>query len=455
MYTTGAINILVIDDEPSICRLAKRELALPDRIVTTAETAAKGMRLAAQQDFDVIVLDVRLPDGNGLALLEHFRETLPDVEVIMITGYSEVSTAVEAMKMGAYDYITKPFSLEKINLLVERAYQRSQLQRENRILRTAKDGAPERKLIGNCPAIKHIHFLIDKVAATRTPVLITGESGAGKDVVANLLHSRSAVADRPLVVKNCGTFNRDLLRSELFGYRKGAFTGATQSQDGLLSLANKGSLFLDEVGELSLEVQSMLLRLLETQTYRRVGDNEERKVAIRFLFATNRDLAEEVRAGRFHEALFHRLNVFRIEIPPLRERKEDIPPLVDYFLGHVYPDRPAYKISARAMECVMGYHWPGNVRELRNVMERAMILSENDLITVQSLPQELTRAQDGPGGANPFPTLEQSERQLIERVLNHVGKNRSEASKLLGIGRKTLYRKIHKYGISLTPSRSR
>ena len=455
MYTTGAINILVIDDEPSICRLAKKELALPNRVVTTAGTAAQAMKLSAQHDFDVIVLDVRLPDGNGLTLLEHFRETLPDVEIIMITGYSEVSTAVEAMKMGAYDYITKPFSLEKINLVIERAYQRSQLQKENRILRTSKARGPEPKLIGHCPAIRHIQFLIDKVAATQAPVLITGESGAGKDVVANLLHLRSTLADRPLVVKNCGTFNRELLRSELFGYRKGAFTGATETQDGLLSLANNGSLFLDEVGELSMEVQSMLLRLLETQTYRRVGDNEERKVSIRFLFATNRDLALEVREGRFHEALFHRLNVFRIEIPPLRERTEDIPALVEHFLGHIYPDRPAYRIAARAMECIMAYRWPGNVRELRNVMERAMILSENDLITVQALPQEITRTQEANGNGSPFPSMEQSEKQLISRVLNHVRDNRTEAARMLGIGRKTLYRKIQKYKITGSQNRER
>jgi two-component system NtrC family response regulator len=448
MYTTGAINILVVDDEPSICRLAQKELASSGRLVTTAGTATQAMKLAAKQDFDVIVLDVRLPDGHGLTLLEHFRDRLPDVEVIMITGYSEVGTAVEAMKMGAYDYITKPFSLEKITLVVEKAYQRSRLQKENRILRTSKCAKPESKLIGHSPAIKHVEFLVDKVAGTRAPVLITGESGVGKDVVANAVHARSTCADKQLVVKNCGTFNKDLLRSELFGYRKGAFTGAVESQDGLLSLANNGSLFLDEVGELSLEVQSMLLRVLETQAYRRVGDTEERKVNIRFLFATNRDLAAEVEAGRFHEALYHRLNIFRIEIPPLRERREDLPALTEFFLGRLYPDRPPYKISQRATHCFMAYHWPGNVRELRNVIERAIILSENDLLTVQSLPQDITKCLDENDSGSPFMTLEQSERKLIERVLNHVGQNRTLAARMLGIGRKTLYRKMCKFNMA-------
>lgn len=447
MYCTGAINILVVDDEPSICRLAEKELALPDRVVTTADTAAKARQRISQQDFDVIVLDVRLPDGNGLELLEQFRDALPDVEVIMITGYSEVQTAVEAMKTGAYDYITKPFSLDKLNLVIEKAFQRSRLQRENRILRRSKCAQPERKLIGHSPALQQIEFLVGKVAATRTPVLITGESGAGKDVVATSVHRQSDRADKPLVVKNCGTFNKELLRSELFGYRKGAFTGATESQDGLLALANHGTLFLDEVGELPLEVQSMLLRVLETQAYRRVGDNEERTVDIRFLFATNRGLAREVEEGRFSEALFHRLNVFRIELPPLRERKEDIPSLVEYFLGHLYPEKPPYNISPRAAECMLAYHWPGNVRELRNVIERAIILSENRLITVRCLPQDIAKNSEDTQNGSPFPTIAQSERRLILRVLEHLHGNRTLAARMLGIGRKTLYRKLLEYGI--------
>ncbi|WP_029459404.1 sigma-54-dependent transcriptional regulator [Solidesulfovibrio alcoholivorans] len=445
MYKTGAINLLVVDDEQSIRRLAQKALAAPDRVVTTAESAEKAIRLTLEQDFDVVLLDIRLPDSNGLGLLERFRERLPDVEVIMITAYAEVASAVEAMKIGAYDYITKPFSLERIKLVIEKAYQRSVLQRENRILRRTGTPRPDCKLVGHSLAIKQILFLISKVAPTRTPVLITGESGVGKDVVAHNIHNQSACADRPLVIKNCGTFNKELLRSELFGYRKGAFTGATESRDGLLALANNGTLFLDEVGELSLELQSMLLRLLESQTYRRVGETEERKVNIRFLFATNRDLAKEVEAGRFHEALFHRLNIFRIEVPPLRERIEDIPALTTHFLGHIYPDRPPYKIAPTAEACFLSYHWPGNVREMRNVLERAIILSENDLVTAGTLPQEIVGALDGAEKRGILPTLEQSERQLIMRVLNHVGGNRTVAAKMLGIGRKTLYRKMCKF----------
>ncbi len=447
MKSSDRINILVVDDEPLICKLAERELALSDRKVTTACTGAQALKLTAQHDFDVIILDVRLPDASGLSLLERFRESLPDVEVIMITGYSEVPSAVEAMKMGAYDYITKPFSLDEINLVIGRAYQRSLLQKEVRLLRKSSIGKPPKNLIGQSAAIREIEFLVDKVAPTQTPVLITGESGVGKNVVVSLLHAKSTRADKPLIVKNCGAFNHELLRSELFGYRKGAFTGAVDSQEGLLALANNGSLFFDEVGELSLEVQSMLLRVLESKKYRRVGDKEERTVNVRFFFATNRDLAREVEEGRFHEALFHRLNVFCIQIPPLRERKEDIPSLMEYFLGHLYPDRPPYKVSKQALQCLMSYHWPGNVRELRNVIERGMILAENDLITLKSLPVDITKCLDDSETCDPFPSLDQHEKKFILRVMEHVGHNRTKAAKILGIGRKTLYRKLKSYGL--------
>jgi len=448
MYTTGAINLLVVDDESSICRLAEKELATASRMVTTANTAREAVAISEKQDFDVVVLDVRLPDGHGLTLLEHFRNALPDAEVVMITGYSEVSVAVEAMKMGAYDYVTKPFTLEKIKLVIEKAYQASILRRENRILRTSTSRKPMRTLIGHSIAMQRVGYLIDKVARTKAPVLITGESGVGKDVVANAVHDNSPCAGKKLIVKNCGTFNKDLLRSELFGYRKGAFTGAMDSQDGLLSLANNGSLFLDEVGELPLDVQSMLLRVLETQKYRRVGDTEERTVNIRFLFATNRDLAQEVEAKRFNEALYHRLNIFQIEIPPLRERKEDIPVLTEYFLGHLHPEILPYKISKRASECFMAYHWPGNVRELRNVIERAIILSDNELLTAHSLPPEIIASgQENNEGDAEHLTMEQHEKELILRVLNIVANNRNQAAKMLHIGRKTLYRKMRKFNI--------
>ncbi|MGE4422134.1 MAG: sigma-54-dependent transcriptional regulator [Pseudodesulfovibrio sp.] len=435
-------RVLVVDDEPFIRKLAERELARPGREVTTAPTAAQATRMVKRGGFDVILLDVRLPDGNGNRLLEHFRETLPDVEVIMITGYSEVASAVEAMKAGAYDYVTKPFSLDRINLLIDRAYQRRVMQRELRRLRMNKGGKPRQQIIGTSAALRQIGFLIDKVAPTDAPVLITGESGVGKNVVVNVLHGRSSRADMPLIVKNCGAFNKELLRSELFGYCKGAFTGADTSQEGVLAQADKGTLFFDEVGELPLEVQASLLRVFESQRYRRVGDREERGVDVRFLFATNRDLAREVEAGRFHEALYHRLNVFSIDIPPLRERKEDIPLLVAHFLENLYPDRPPYRLSKRAGQSMIAYDWPGNVRELRNVIERGIILAENDLITTKCLPSDIARSLEECENCAPLPTLEQQEKRYILRVMEHVNQNRTQAARILGIGRKTLYRKL-------------
>ena len=448
MSNSTSIRVLVVDDEPFIRKLAERELALPGREVTTAASAAQAMKSARTHEYDVVMLDVRLPDGNGIRLLEHFRETLPDVEVIMITGYSEVDNAVEAMKMGAYDYVTKPFSLDRMNLLIDRAFQRRLMQRELRRLRQNKGGKIRQRIIGSSAAMNQIGFLVDKVAPTDAPVLITGESGVGKNVVVNVLHSRSHRADMPLIVKNCGAFNKELLRSELFGHCKGAFTGADHSQEGVLAQADKGTLFFDEVGELPLEVQAMLLRVFESQKYRRVGDREERSVDVRFLFATNRDLAREVEEGRFHEALYHRLNVFRIDVPPLRERKEDLSMLMEHFLENIYPDRPPYRMSKRAGESMIAYNWPGNVRELRNVIERGIILAENDLITTKCLPSDITDSLECGKDCAPLPTLEQQEKRYILRVMEHVGNNRTQAAQILGIGRKTLYRKLRAFASS-------
>ena len=393
----------------------------------------------------MVLLDVRLPDGDGVRLLEFFRETLPDVEVIMITGYAEVDSAVEAMKMGAYDYVTKPFSLDRMHLLIDRAFQRRLMQRELRRLRLSKGSEVRRRFIGSSAARRRIEFLVDKVAPTDAPVLLTGESGVGKNVVAGMLHAGSARADMPLVVKNCGAFNKELMRSELFGHCKGAFTGADESREGVIARADRGTLFFDEVGELPLEVQAGLLRVFESKKYRGVGDREEHSVDVRFLFATNRDLALEVEEGRFHEALYHRLNVFRIDIPPLRERKEDIPVLLEHFLEQLYPDRPPYRASKRAQESMIAYDWPGNVRELRNVVERGIILAENDLITTKCLPSDIVNALGEADSCLPLPPLAQNEKQYILRVMEYAGNNQTRAAKILGIGRKTLYRKLQSF----------
>ena len=439
--------ILVVDDEESIRRLLQKELAAPGREIHVAADGSEAMAQLRSHWFDVVIMDLWLPDVNDLSLLIRTRESIPNVEVIMITGHGDVDIAVEAMKLGAYDFIRKPFNLDRLDLLGEKAPQRAALARENAMLRRTAGGESRGvRFIGNSKAVRDIQFLIDKVAPARIPVLITGESGTGKDVVARLIHERSPLADNRMVIKNCASLQKELARSELFGHVKGSFTGANESREGLLSFAHDSTLFLDEIGELPLEVQASLLRVLETGTYRRVGEKEERTVNIRFLFATNRHLAEEVERGQFNEAFFHRINAFSIQIPCLKERKEDLPLLVDYFLTTLSQDGSGgYRIVDNAMACILRYHWPGNIRELRNVIERSIILAENGIITERCLPRELVEsAENGAGAAL---SLASVERQHILKMLEFHGGNRQQTADTLGISRKTLYRKLTEYAI--------
>ena len=439
--------ILVVDDEESIRRLLQKELAAPGREIHVAADGSEAMAQLRSHWFDVVIMDLWLPDVNDLSLLIRTRESIPNVEVIMITGHGDVDIAVEAMKLGAYDFIRKPFNLDRLDLMVEKAHQRAALARENAMLRRTAGGESRGvRFIGNSKAVRDIQFLIDKVAPARIPVLITGESGTGKDVVARLIHERSPLAGNQMVIKNCASLQKELARSELFGHVKGSFTGANESREGLLSFAHDSTLFLDEIGELPLEVQASLLRVLETGTYRRVGEKEERTVTIRFLFATNRHLAEEVERGQFNEAFFHRINAFSIQIPSLKERKEDLPLLVDYFLTTLSPDGSGgYRIVDNAMACILRYHWPGNIRELRNVIERSIILAENGIITERCLPRELVEsAENGAGAAL---SLASVERQHILKMLEFHGGNRQQTADTLGISRKTLYRKLTEYAI--------
>jgi two-component system NtrC family response regulator len=323
--TIETMQVLVVDDEPSIRRLIEKELGSDRRKITAVGTVKEAHHIFSEETFDIVLLDMQLPDGNGMDLLTQFQDLAPEVQVIIITGFGEVDNAVQAMKLGAYDYITKPYALDRLSLVMEKAYQRTCLQRENRHLRRSQSSATSPKLVGQSKAIENIRYLLQKVAPAQVPVLLTGESGTGKNVVAQTIHALSERRELPLITKNCGTFQKDLLRSELFGYRKGAFTGANDSYEGLLSFAHRGTMFLDEVGELSPDLQSSLLRVLENQTFRRLGEKEEKKVDVRFICATNRDLQAEVEAGRFSEAMYHRLNVFNIELPPSAKPKRRHP----------------------------------------------------------------------------------------------------------------------------------
>jgi two-component system NtrC family response regulator len=445
MVTSNPIRILVVDDEESIRRSMGKALSKMQGTVRTADSARRAFELIEQQEFDVILVDIRLSDGDGLELLEEFKQAIPDVEIILITGYGNVRTAAEAIKFGAYDYITKPFTLDRVELVVEKAYQRVCLQRQNRRFRRAQTLHQVPQFVGRTSCVEHIHHLIEKVAPTNVPVLITGESGTGKDVVANAIHYRSQRAEQPLIIKNCGTLQKELMRSELFGYCRGAFTGANETRDGLIALAHQGTLFLDEIGELPLEVQAALLRVLETQTYHRVGDKHERQVDVRFLFTTNRNLAEEAQTGNFLEGLYHRLNAFQIHIPPLRERKEDIPLLVEYFLGLPRVGSHPCRASKSVMQSLMNYSWPGNVRELRNVIDRGIVLAKDHIITESALPREFTEQSDPTTTDVPLIPLVELEKRHIQRVMEYVDGNHSQAAGILGIDRKTLYRKLKDY----------
>ncbi len=443
MTDSRKYNILVIDDEEPIRRLLQNELTTPFREIHVAEDGASGIKMVRDFWFDVVLLDLRLPKVTGLELLVAIRESVPDCEVIMITGHGDIDIAVEAMKLGAYDFIRKPFNLDRLDIIVEKAHQRVLLARENAMLRhTADSSKAVINFIGNAKVMQDIQFLVDKVGPARIPVLITGESGVGKDVVARLIHQRSASAGKPMIAKNCASLQKELARSELFGHIKGAFTGATESREGLLAYANDSTLFLDEIGELPLAVQASLLRALESKTYRRIGEKEEREITVRFLFATNRKLAEEVELGQFNEAFFHRINAFTIEIPPLRERKEDLPLLVNYFLANLSPDNTLFRVVDDAMDCILRYNWPGNVRELRNVIERSIILAENGLITERCLPAELVTQGDE---QNAPLSLESVEKQHILKMLDFFDGNKQKTADTLEISRKTLYRKLSQF----------
>lgn len=460
----SAYSLLIVDDEASIRRLLQKELAAPHRRVLATGSAREALQMCREESFDVVLLDIRMPDGNGLELLPSFLGLLPDARIIMITGHADVDSAVTAMRNGAYDFVAKPFTLDKLELVVERAVEHSMLARENRSLRLSSGGR-EPELIGASAALRELTFLLRKVAPTDVPVLITGESGTGKDVAAAGLHAMSPRARLPFVVKNCAGLQKELARSELFGHVRGAFTNALESSEGLMTVAHRGTLFLDEVGELPLEVQGQLLRVLESRRYRRVGEKEERSVDVRFLFATNRNLAQEVQRGCFHEAFLHRINVFQVHLPPLRDRREDIPLLVRHFLSRLGGGAGGCSVTPGAMERLLCYHWPGNVRELRNVIERGIILAEEGVISERALPHELVASLEREGApacgtavphggsASPdqtqatkidadLPTLEEVERRHILRALARSGGNKQEAAKMLGIARKTLYRKL-------------
>ena len=447
-------RILVVDDEVNIREALAALLEDDGYRVNAAASPEQAMLFLQEDQFNVVISDLRMNGGSGLDLLRWIRESCPAIEVIILTAYGTVEGAVEAMKLGAYDYVAKPVDRERLGLLIEKALEKQQLSQENRNLRRRLSVKEEySNIIGNCTQIRAVFKVISEVAPTNATVLITGESGTGKELVARAIHDRSGRKENPFVSVNCGALPDTLMESELFGYEKGAFTGAVATKIGRIELASRGTLFLDEVGDMTPKTQVDLLRILQDREMRRLGGTRSITVDVRFIAATNRDLKQEIEERRFREDLYYRLNVVPIAMPPLRERREDIPLLLDSFLREfctVY-DRAPKSLSERTLELLSQYAWPGNIRELRNLVERLVLLSRADRIEPIDLPEQIRRAA---GDNHPEITLpldqplKEAEKQIISSVLSRVTHNRTLAARILGISLRALHYKIKRFGLS-------
>jgi DNA-binding NtrC family response regulator len=451
------VQLLVVDDDEPLRQALARRFRQHGVTVVTAGDAEEALAKAGHNRFDVALLDLHLPGLSGIDLLGQLKERQPELEAIMLTAHGSLETAVEAMKKGAYDYLAKPFHLPELEVHVQKAYEKVQLvRRERQWVQQLQYESPRYRLVGFSPSIRRVVKLIEKVAPTDATVLVRGASGTGKELVARALHANSPRRDRPLVTINCAALTETLLESELFGHERGAFTGAVQAKPGLVEAAEGGTLFIDEVAEMAPGLQAKLLRVLEDGHYRRVGATQELRTDARVIAATNRPLEEEMTSGRFREDLYYRLNVLTVDLPPLRERREDIPELVEHFLTSRKIGPTRYQVEPGALAALARYDWPGNVRELANVIERAQILAEGHLITADDLPDNLAEASrppaaDAPGGDPRH--LREVERRHVQAVLQEVKGNKVRAARVLGISRRALYRLIEKYHIQVPNGR--
>jgi len=449
-------NLLVVDDEEPLRQLLEAELGdAAEYAVDVAADGGEAINRIQAKVYDVILLDIRMPRVTGIDVLKFVQEYSPTTQVIILTNYADIKTAIETIKLGAYDFLAKPYDIEEIFNTVHRAIERRQLFIDNKLMKselTRKAGSNE--LVGQSPAFVRLVDNATRFAESESFILIQGASGTGKELIANLIHRRSSRNNRPFVAVNCASIPDALLESELFGHEKGAFTNAFASKQGLVEVANGGTLFLDEVGDISPAIQPKLLRFLETGEFRRVGGTNLLQVDIRVVSATNKNLRDEVAAGRFREDLLYRLNVVTLPMPSLRERAEDIPLLSEYFLKQKAKSKNVKTLSPEAARLLQKYHWPGNVRELEHAIEGAILLSAGEVIDENDLQLSVHRpapfsppAEAAPSGAGA--TLEDLERVHIERVLRENNFNRARTAELLGISKKTLYLKIKRYGFSV------
>jgi DNA-binding NtrC family response regulator len=439
--------LLIVDDDDELRQALADHFRRLGMAVTAAASGEEALERAGPGHLDVALLDLHLPGIDGVELLAQLKGRQPEVEALVLTAQGSVESAVQAMKAGAYDYLTKPFRLNDLDAHVQKAYEKAQLaRRERQWVEQVRYESPRYRLVGSSPALRRVVALIERVAATEATVLVCGPSGSGKELVARAIHASGPRRDRPLVTINCAALQEGLLESELFGHAKGAFTGAVQAKAGLVEVAEGGILFIDEIGEMTPGLQAKLLRVLEDGHFRRVGCTAELHADVRVIAATNRRLEDELEAGRFREDLYYRLNVLTVHLPPLREHREDVPELVEHFLSTRQIGPVRYRIQPEALEALVRYDWPGNVRELANVLERAQILAAGHLITPDELPEALLASGVPPGAeAGPSHNLHAAQRRHVVCVLRQHRGNKAHAAKALGISRRALYRLLDKH----------
>ncbi len=447
-------NILIVDDDKLTCDFIEELLDEFKVHISSTQNPVDAIDLGKEQTFDVIISDINLQNRlTGLDILKNFKRLLPDSEVILISAFGTLETAIEAVREGAFDYISKPFNINEVKAVVKRALEKKQLIKENQQLRTTLESLqPTTSLIGSSPKMLEVYKSIANVAGSKSTILVYGESGTGKELVAKQIHFNSPRKSRSLLAVNCGALTETLLESELFGYQKGAFTGAIGDRIGLFEEADGGTLFLDEIGETTPAMQVKLLRVLQEQEIKRVGGVKNIKVDVRLIAATNRNLEEMVREGRFREDLLYRLSVISINLPPLRERREDIPPLISHFFKKHNPNsKSPPAISQEAIDAMVNYSWPGNVRELENAIERLCQFTKGGIITLDDLPPKMnskvkfhhSHLFEG------MPGLDELERRYLIHVLELTKHNKTQAAEILGINRRTLYRMAERFGIDL------
>ena len=451
-------TILVVDGEKNTREGLRRFLEGRDYDVVMAEGGDEALREIEKEKPDIVLADIRMPGMDGVALLEQIKSKYPEISVILLTAYGTVENAVRAIKLGAFHYLTKPVNLEELELLMKKALTQQSLREENRELRRElfRERFEEGNILAVSDKMKKLLEVVDQVAIARSTVLLQGETGTGKELLAHRIHEHSPRKNGPFLAVHCAALTETLLASEIFGHEKGSFTGATEKKAGRFELANGGTLFLDEVSEIPLEMQVKLLRVLQQGEFERVGGTKTIRADVRLVCATNKDLAQEVRLGRFREDLFYRINVVLIKVPPLRERREDIRPLVDHFVRHFsgLNGKTITSVDEQVYKNLEAYVWPGNARELKNIIERMVVLSKGQRLSEQNLPEDLKHGENlflvrdirGNTSLNPnISNLQEMEKELIRLKLTECGGNKSRAAKKLGISRRTLYRKLQEY----------